>query len=242
LAPGHPYVAWTDIIANGRFNSELLKYGRITLSESYAFALEQPLNSTLSCLNFEHVNPHLAEIRLKNFSSMDNTHTLIMPSAVTVKSLPQSYWIDLFNFLSQIGQNPIIDSTFVEWDVTNLRNIKLVKDELINFVVEKTSAIVGLRSGMLDLLGGLTKQIDIKVVALYPVDSEQYNHTEPGHSVKGFSKGGINLARCWDSKKILDIEVHHSFKKEAEGKMLEEFLVQASGTWKSSALSRFFKN
>src|SRR5438067_1568249 len=41
LAPGCPYVIFTDVLANGRFNSELVvKPNRLTLAESYAFALE----------------------------------------------------------------------------------------------------------------------------------------------------------------------------------------------------------
>jgi len=224
LAPGHPYVAWTDIIANGRFNSELLKYGRITLAESYAFALEQPLNASLTPLSIDNLVQSPKENRQRPCSNPIKKFTLIMPSAITIKPLPPTYWFDLFQFLVEMGLNPIIDSTFIEWDVAHIPTIKLIKDELINFVANEVDEIIGLRSGMLDLLGGLTKTMSLKIAALYPVDSEHFSHSDPGHSVRGYSKGGINLARCWGSNKILDIEVSNSFKKESEGKELKKFL------------------
>ena len=151
-----------------------------------------------------------------------------MPSAITIKALPPTYWLDLFQFLVDMGLNPIIDSTFIEWDTAHMPTIKLIKDELINFVANEVTEIVGLRSGMLDLLGGLTKTMNLKIAALYPVDTKHFSHSDPGHSVRGYSKGGINLARCWNSNRILDIEVSNSFEKGYEGKELRNFLTPST--------------
>lgn len=195
---GSPYIVWTDIIGNGRFNSELVfKNGRLTLSESYAFALELPLISRPLAFS-------------SNFPAADNMplvrNTLIIPGANTAINLDKEYWVNMYNKLKGSNCNPVIDSTYLDWDLDGIEHISLPEVKLIDYVTSKCKAVVGLRSGILDLLGGGADQYRYKIVAIYPVieNSESINST--GLSTKGVANSGVSISKCWSSANILDIE------------------------------------
>lgn len=199
LHPGFPYVVFTDILCNGRFNSDLIRQGRLTLSESYAFALELPLNSELTA----------PVIQNKNTTIIGNAskYTLLIPNAITAEKLPQDFWINLYLRLEGENLNPIIDSTFLPWSTDHHRSINLIKSELIHFYNNECSSIIGIRSGILDLLGGLTKNSEMhKMISILPVNLEKYTEESTGISVVGATKYlGVNL--CWNSDNIKDIEI-----------------------------------
>ena len=225
LTPGCPYVVWTDVIGNGRLNTELVRQGRLTLAESYAFALELPLVSPLAPLSVAHA-PELLANRA-TMAARGTQHALIMPAATTARPLAPEFWYGIYDHLDQAGLNPILDSTFIDWDTRAMRTTKLRKDELINFVVQDCRAVIGLRSGMMDLLGGLTRDHDLKLAALYPVEEATYSLTTTGLSVAGVAASGLAVGRCWNSARILDLETGPAFSADGFGNTLLDFLRQA---------------
>lgn len=224
LAPGCPYVLFTDVLANGRFNSELVvKSNRLTLAESYAFALELPLDTPVMPLSIVNRAPDLMAQRT-TMRERGSAYTLLVPTANTITNLASGFWLDFYQYLVAIGANPILDTTFVDWDVGDLKQIKLVTNELVDFVVRDCRAVIGLRSGILDLLGGLTKNLDLKVVALYPITSEVHSAATTGLSVRGVSRHGISIGNCWHSANILDLETDLAFSADDCGAQVAAFL------------------
>jgi hypothetical protein len=199
LALGFPYVVWTDIFCNGRLNSELIRHGRLTISESYAFALELPLRSELKPLKIKKEAITLGQDQ-KNY-------ILLMPDSTTVKKLDKDFWISLYRELEARSLNPILDDTFLNWNIMNIKSVRLVKDDLIKFFNESCVALIGIRSGMLDLIGGmLTEDVTKRLISIMPVDSDDYNPAGTGLNVAGISKYA-GIFPCWGSKNIIDLEV-----------------------------------
>jgi hypothetical protein len=224
LTPGCPYVVWTDVIGNGRLNTELVRQGRITLAESYAFALELPLNAELKPLSIAHA-PELAANR-QSMQQRGTGHALIMPAATTARPLAPEFWYGIYDHLDRHGLNPILDSTFIDWDTRDMRTVKLKQDELINFVAQDCRSVIGLRSGMMDLLGGLTRDLDLRLAALYPVEEATYSLTGTGLNVQGVANTGLAVGRCWNSDRILDVETGPQFAPDGFGNTLAQFLRQ----------------
>lgn len=204
LHPGFPYVVWTDIVFNGRLNSDLIRQGRLTLSESYAFALELPLDSPVVPLKIKNNN--------FNKNSISRKHVLLIPNATTVQTLKQDFWIKLCYLLKDNNYSPIVDNTHLSWSHAEIELMKLEKSDLIHFVDNECSSVIGIRSGILDLLGGLiSNQKEKKLISLLPVDSDVYDARTTGLSVKGASKNaGINA--CWKADNIFDIEIDLRFE------------------------------
>jgi hypothetical protein len=224
LAPGCPYVLFTDILANGRFNSELVvKSNRLTLAESYAFALELPLETPVTPLSIAHRDPGLPAQRATK-TARGTDHVLLVPTANTIKNLEPAFWIALYHHLAAHGANPVIDTTFVQWDIGELNSVKLTTDQLVDYVVGECRAVVGLRSGILDLLAGLTKTTDLKIAALYPVLDEGAAPATTGLMTRGVSNKGISIGKCWHSTGVLDIETELAFDPAAVGARLVQFL------------------
>jgi hypothetical protein len=91
-------------------------------------------------------------------------------------------------------------------------------------VVGECRAVVGLRSGILDLLAGLTKTTDLKIAALYPVLDEGAAPATTGLMTRGVSNKGISIGKCWHSTGVLDIETELAFDPAAVGARLVQFL------------------
>jgi hypothetical protein len=203
LRPGFPFVVWTDLIYNGRLNYDLVRQRRLTLAESYAFALEIPLDSQLT--------PCHARPREEQGSRSQQQYCLLMTDANTITKLPDVFWNCVYKQLDSHGLSPIFDVTTRELNFSGIadeiRTIKLLKDDLIDFVIEKCTAIVGLRSGMLDLLAGIVACMSHrKLISVFPIDSDEYSCEMPAHNWKGVSKAfGINT--IYKSRSIIDVEV-----------------------------------
>jgi len=199
LALGFPYVVFTDIFGNGRLNSELIRQGRLTLAESYAFALEMPLSSELRPLKIEKEAVKIGQDEQK--------FVLLMPDSATVKKLEKKFWIYLYKELEALNLNPILDDTFLNWNIDAIKSVKLVKDDLIHFFNKNCATLIGIRSGMLDLIGGmLTEDLTKRMVSIMPVDSDDYNPNGTGLNIVGISKSA-GIFPCWGSKNIIDLEV-----------------------------------
>jgi hypothetical protein len=199
LRNGFPYVVWTDLVFNGRLNHDLIRQGRLTLAESYAFALEMPLDSKVSPLRLEE------RTRAANYK--EGIYTLLMPDATTVKKLGLDFWMDIYRNLESASLTPIFDNTLLQWPLPNVRATELVKSELVYFVHNKCSSVIGIRSGMLDLLAGLVScDPSKKLVSLMPIETDTYINGNNMYTVKGVSKyAGIHA--CWRSANISDIEI-----------------------------------
>jgi hypothetical protein len=199
LQPGFPYVVWSDLVFNGRFNSDLIRQGRLTLAESYAFALELPLDSPLVPLTVNGNNSAQGP--------NGHGHTLLIPNATTVKTLNQDFWTNLYYLLKNNNYSPIVDNTHLGWSIPGIEFIQLEKSELIYFVNRACSSVVGIRSGILDLIGGLIScRRGKKLISLLPVDSDFYDPNTTGLRLRGASKN-VGLKACWGAENIYDVEV-----------------------------------
>jgi hypothetical protein len=199
LSKGFPYIVWTDIFGNGRLNSELIRQGRLTLAESYAFALELPLSSMPRALKIAERN--------SRFPGAKKNHVLLMPDATTVRKLDINFWLYLYEKLESQFLNPIFDNTFSKWDVKNIRTVDIIKRDLIHFFDCNCAAIIGIRSGILDLIGGYASEnLDKKVITLMPVDSDFYDVGNTGLNVVGISKYA-GVFPCWKAMNIIDLEI-----------------------------------
>jgi len=224
MTAGCPYVVFTDALANGRFNSELVvRSDRLTLAESYAFGLELPLETPLTPMSLAQRGPSLLANRA-TMAERGTGYTLLVPTANTIKNLEPAFWLALYRHLVAYGANPILDTTFVNWDVGPLKTIKLKQDELVEFVAQDCRALIGLRSGILDLLAGLARTTDLKIAALYPIESETYAPGTTGLTARGVARKGISIGRCWNAERVLDIETGPEFDAATFGTELWQFL------------------
>jgi hypothetical protein len=195
LREGHPFVASTDHIANGRFNQHLVTgHGRLTLAEGYAFLLELPIDTPLTLPAPVDQDPSL---------SNQNT-VLVVPHANTIVNFNQDFWRIVCDNLAASGHNVVIDSFKSSTSDLPFPQISLPKLEFVRYATG-CKAVVGLRSGLFDLLGGYSCGTSLKLFPLYHI-IENINRFSTGIHRRGASKSGISVSRIWNSKNVIELE------------------------------------
>ncbi len=195
LREGHPFVASTDRIANGRFNQLLvIGHGRLTLAEGYAFLLELPIDTPLTLPAPIDPDP-----------SLRNQNTvLVVPHANTIINFDKDFWRILCDRLEAGGHDVVIDGFNSSISDLPFPQVTLPKLEFVRYAIS-CKAVVGLRSGLFDLLGGYSRQTNLKLFPLYHIIGN-VNRFSTGIHSPGASKSGISVSRIWNSDNIVELE------------------------------------
>jgi len=202
--PGYPFVPYTDYIADGRFNIELVsKEGRLTLKEGYAYLLGLPLGTTGKNVKVPKLSS-AEEIKI----SSNKKNILIIPHANSHKSLPDIVWENLISSYDHNKYNFHIENTKLTNNFpSQVTFIKLGINELLK-CLSRYDGVIALRSGLADLICSVNSTERCKIAIIYhitenpPFAEQKYNHT------KGVSLKGLALTRIYSTdEKIKDFEV-----------------------------------
>jgi hypothetical protein len=200
--PGHPFVPFTDWFGDGRFNVELVTHeGRLTLKESYAYALALPLNTA-------GVRATIPAGEMLAGLEAPGKRVLIIPHANTHKHFPAAMWDHVAAQFIGAGYEVLFDTfNYPHPTPAGVQALSLKLPELLRNL-PAFDLVVALRSGLADLLGTVSPADRGKVAILYyvtdrpPVEELRYNHA------RGVARSGLALSRIFPGDATLrDIEI-----------------------------------
>ncbi len=199
-SPGWFFLCWADLFADGRFGSDLvLKNNRLTLKEAYSYALGLDLSVPILAPQIQNVPAHNA----------DKT-VLFVQHAKTYGRIPASFWNVLAQEFHNNGYTIFIDKIAQEDVLLDpeipVHYLQKTVPELVRFA-KSVNLVVALRSGMADLIGASIGDAPMRMITLYHITSK-FNRTQKEfHHSAGVAQTGLNLARCFSTDKISDIEI-----------------------------------
>jgi hypothetical protein len=218
--PGYPFVPFTDWLADGRFNMELVtKEGRLTLKEGYAYMMGLPLTTAGVQAT---VPPGPPAPGLEG----PGKRILIIPHANSHKPIDPHVW----NLLAQRFQSA---GYTVYFEVMNYQQplpdgvlpLSLTPVGLLQSLVA-FEGVVALRSGLTDLMGTVPQDKRGKVAIIYhvtatpPAEEQRFNHTA------GVAKSGLALTRIFPGDASMkDIEVNGDVLNDAEILQAADFIL-----------------
>jgi hypothetical protein len=195
MREGHPFVVFTDHIANGRFNQALvIAESRINLAEGYAFLLELPITTPLTI-------PLLPE---RHEQLTDPNTILVIPHANSIENFRKEFWITLCEELKSYQFKVVVNAFESSHKVIGCESLTLPGIELASYAAY-CKGVVGLRSGLFDLLGGYAKQKNLKVFPIYNIN---HNHSRcsTGIQREGISQSGLSIRKIWQEENICEFE------------------------------------
>jgi hypothetical protein len=219
--PGYPFVPFTDWFADGRFNMELVcREGRLTLKESYAYALGLPLTSA----GIEALVP---EVPLPEALLAQARRVLVIPHANSHKPFQPEMWQILTDQLNAEGYQVFFESTSYPGAIPlNAQLLQMSVKELIGSM-GAFDAVVALRSGLTDLMGSVPSTQRGKLAVVYHVTAEPPAEEQRFNHARGVSTSGLALARIYPGNdSIRDFEVDGDTLDQGEISQITDFAVK----------------
>jgi len=204
--PGHLFICWADLFADGRFGLDLvLNNNRITMKEMYSYALGISFNCPPAPPNVQHLN-------FKPPESGARRNVLLIPHANTIARIPGEFWKALSDRMLAMGCQLTVDIVS-EADIIHPPHpqIKHVRTRVTGLlaIARASDCVIALRSGIADLIGAMVPHSapHLNMIVVYHVTSMFGKGPRSFHHSAGISLSGLSLSRSFDCKRIFDSEV-----------------------------------
>lgn len=115
---------------------------------------------------------------------LNNRYIIICPEAVSIQGLDLRFWESLVNELEKIGYKIFFNVGNMGFYLKNTLTVFLTIDEIAQLAIN-CSLIIGLRSGLLEILSMVSKKTTIAIYNRY-VDTLP-NKMTPNEAMRGFS-------------------------------------------------------
>jgi len=195
--PGWLFTCWVEVVADGRFSMDLvLKNNRLSLKEIHSYALGLGLDAALQLPVLE-----------SEAGNKGDKPVLLMPDDGAPERLPPSFWAALALGLKRQGHTVYVAGEApLQVPEGTVSHVEKSAPELLRFA-RSMELVIALRSGLADLVGAAIPGSGTKMIALHHVSAAFRGTPREFHHAPGVSHSGLNLARCFGTDQIRDVEI-----------------------------------